>query len=455
MEQIAKTDPETDRAGEAGAAEFELFPTSAPVASSSQVERASSDAPAPAAIAQGPYPASAANPTQGGPEGILFDFNEGCRLLLPIRETGLWRARLRDLDTGNTLFETENKGGLIRSAKRWFVRFCIEVWSLDEGAGEQRLVIQHDYDAADRDILIQFPVGTVGDSVAWFAYACRFGEGHPGARVTIAMSPLMIALFRDAYPEINFVTPDEVTAQKLNENAYATYCLGLFFQDVACEWQPVDFRHVGLHKTAGHILGVDLTEKAPRIKLPDESRPIVEPYVVIAVQATSAAKMWTNPNGWREIIAFLKARGYRVICVDQKPVHGQGLFWNHIPNGCEDMTGLSLAEAARYMRHAALFVGLSSGLSWLAWAAGCPTVLISGFSLPSTEFETPGRVINWHTCNGCWNDPNQTFDHKDFLWCPRHSGTPRQFECTRLITPGHVTRVIETFTRFGAPPTAN
>jgi hypothetical protein len=23
------------------------------------------------------------------------------------------------------------------------------------------------------------------------------------------------------------------------------------------------------------------------------------------------------------------------------------------------------------------------------------------------------------------------FDHKDFLWCPRHAGTPRQFECTR------------------------
>jgi ADP-heptose:LPS heptosyltransferase len=46
------------------------------------------------------------------------------------------------------------------------------------------------------------------------------------------------------------------------------------------------------------------------------------------------------------------------------------------------MTGLSLVEAALYMRHAALFVGLSSGLSWLAWAAGCPTVTISGFSLP-------------------------------------------------------------------------
>ncbi len=402
--------------------------------------------------ASGPYPSAVATPTQNGPEGVRFDFNEGCRVLLPPRETGSWRARLRDLDTGNILFETENKGGLIRSSKRWFVRFGVEVWALEEGESEPRLVLSHEYDAAGQDILIQFPVGTLGDSVAWFSYACRFGAAHPGARVTCVISALLIPLFRDAYPEIAFVAPEEVTSQKLNEAAYASYCLGLFFQDSACEWQPVDFRHVGLHKTAAHILGLDATEIAPRIALADESRPIEEPYVVIAVQATSAAKMWNNPNGWREVIAFLRARGYRVICVDQKPVHGQGLFWNHIPNGCEDMTGLSLAEAARYMRHAALFVGLSSGLSWLAWAAGCPTVTISGFSLPSTEFATPGRVINWHTCNGCWNDPNHTFDHKDFMWCPRHVGTSRQFECTKLITPAHVTRVIETIAGFAAQP---
>ncbi len=79
---------------------------------------------------------------------------------------------------------------------------------------------------------------------------------------------------------------------------------------------------------------------------------------------------------------------------------------------------------------------------WLAWAAGCPVVLISGFTHPTNEFTTPYRVINWHTCNSCWNDPAVRFDHKDFLWCPRHKGTPRQFECTRLITAEHVKRVI-------------
>jgi len=35
------------------------------------------------------------------------------------------------------------------------------------------------------------------------------------------------------------------------------------------------------------------------------------------------------------------------------------------------------------------------------------------------------------------------FDHKDFLWCPRHAGTPRQFECTRLITADQVIATIK------------
>ena len=65
-------------------------------------------------------------------------------------------------------------------------------------------------------------------------------------------------------------------------------------------------------------------------------------------------------------------------------------------------------------------------------------VLISGFTHPTNEFATPYRVINWHTCNSCWNDVRHRFDHNDYLWCPRHAGTPRQFECTRLITAAQV-----------------
>ncbi len=169
---------------------------------------------------------------------------------------------------------------------------------------------------------------------------------------------------------------------------------------------------------------------------------MTERYVCIATQSTSQAKYWNNPHGWREVIKGLKESGYRVVCVDQKAVHGLGLVWNHLPHGAEDRTGLSLQECARWIKHADFFVGLSSGLSWLAWAVGVPVVMISGFSHPVTEFGTPYRAINYHTCNSCWNDPALRFDHKDFLWCPRHKNTPRQFECTRLITAEHVRRVM-------------
>ena len=76
-------------------------------------------------------------------------------------------------------------------------------------------------------------------------------------------------------------------------------------------------------------------------------------------------------------------------------------------------------------------------------------VLISGFTHPTNEFETPYRVINYHACNSCWNDVRVRFDHKDFLWCPRHKDTPRHFECTRLITAEQVKAVIKTIPGFG------
>jgi autotransporter strand-loop-strand O-heptosyltransferase len=390
-------------------------------------------------------------PTQVAAEGVRFDFNDGCRVVLPPRTSGSWRVRLQDLDSGNVLFESENKGGRINSTKRWYMRFRVEIWSIDELTPDSpRSLLSHDYDAAGREVLIQLPVGTLGDSLGWFSYCDRFAKSHPNCRVTVAMSGLIIPLLRGAYPDLNLVTHEEVLEQKIMERMYATYLMGLFFDDVDCNHQPIDFRHVGLHRTAGYILGVDPTEAAPRLALPDESRPMKEPYVCIAVQATSAAKTWTNPHGWREVIAFLKSHGYRVICIDQKPVHGTGIMYTHIPHGAEDQTGdKPLEERARWLRHADFFVGLSSGLSWLAWAAGIPVVLISGFTLPSTEFATPYRIINWHTCNGCWSDPKLRFNHNDFLWCPRQAGTPRQFECTRLITSLHVMRVIEQIPKFG------
>jgi autotransporter strand-loop-strand O-heptosyltransferase len=379
--------------------------------------------------------------TQEGPLGIRFDFNHGCRVSVP---SGAWQIEMRDADADRMLFRTSSMNvqygdcGTATSAKKYFVPFEIVV----RRGGEE--VFRHRMDVKDRKVLIQFPVGTLGDLMGWFPYADKFEKTY-GCKLTVSMGAPIIGLVKARYPNIEFLTPEEVKV----EDYYATYNIGLFFKDEKLELQPCDFRYVGLHRTAGFILGVDPTEQRPLLDIPNDTRPIEDPYIVIATQSTTQSKYWNYAGGWREIIQFLKDAGYRVICIDQKAAHGAGLVWNQIPHGCEDQTGdRPLAERARWIRHADFFIGLSSGLSWLAWATGTPVVMISGFTHPMNEFDTPYRVINYHTCNSCWNDPKVMFDHQDFLWCPRKAGQPDQFECTSKITPEQVKKVIRTIPAF-------
>ncbi|MBB5463642.1 autotransporter strand-loop-strand O-heptosyltransferase [Paraburkholderia sp. Cpub6] len=417
----------------------------ASVSSSPAAENAAADAAAsaPAEVQSSStsitFRLPAAQPTQCAAHGVRFDFNDGARVVLPASDMGSWTVRLSDTATGNLLFETTFAAGSVASSKKYFVPFSIEV---DSGG---KRVFEHRFDARGRDVLIEFPVGTLGDIIGWFPYAVKFQREH-GCRLTCSMGPLVIPLFHACYPEIEFITPDEVEPERF----YATYRIGLFFGDQAFVHQPTDFQLVGLHRTAAYILGVDPAETPPQIDVPDDGRPIAERYVCVAVQSSTQAKYWNHPHGWREIVRFLKEHGYRVVCIDQKATHGTGLVWNHLPHGVEDETGdRPLAERAHWLKHADFFIGLSSGLSWLAWAVGTPVVMISGFTHPLNEFATPYRIINFHTCNSCWNDVRARFDHKDFLWCPRHAGTPRQFECTRLITTEQVRQTIRRIPGFG------
>ena len=69
--------------------------------------------------------------------------------------------------------------------------------------------------------------------------------------------------------------------------------------------------------------------------------------------------------------------------------------------------------------------------------------MISGFSHPSTEFRTPYRVINFHGCNSCFNDMTPEFDSENFAWCPRPFDKAQPFQCTAIITPEFVMRVVD------------
>lgn len=375
-------------------------------------------------------------PTQQGPMGVRFDFNDGVRVLLP---QGKWHVQLEDAESGNIIFACDSEGGWVLSSKKYYVPFRIKVWV----RGEQTPILDHTMNLQGKEVQIRFPVGTLGDIIGWLPYAERFQKKH-GCVAELTMGRALADLFAAQYPQLFFTAVPE---EKPRFSApYATYYLGLFFKGNDTH-QPIDFRQTGLHRTAGYILDVDPREEAPRVRLGNE-RLIKERYVCIATKSSSQAKFWNNGAGWEQVVAYLKSLGYRVLCIDKEPVVGHNYVWNRMPHGAEDFTGdLPLQQRVALLEHADFFIGLSSGLSWLAWCCRVPVVLISGFTQPLCEFYTPYRVYCSHGCHGCWDDVNQNFDHYDFFWCPRFKNTDRQYECTRLITGqqviGYIKRLMQ------------
>lgn len=134
-------------------------------------------------------PPAAAQSAQHEPQEILFDFNEDARILLPSRAESQWQVRPCDLEVGNISFETTNEGAFVSLSSKYYTRFCIEVSGVDQSWRETQVPV-HEYDARDRDILIQFPVGTLGRrSLGWLPDIARFGTRR-GARVICVMSGL-------------------------------------------------------------------------------------------------------------------------------------------------------------------------------------------------------------------------------------------------------------------------
>lgn len=89
-------------------------------------------------------------PTQSGPEGIRYDFNDGARVLLP---EGKWHVRLMDADSGNVLFSCDADNGWVRSCKKYFIRFRIQVFH----RGKDTPLMDETLNLKDQPVLISLP----------------------------------------------------------------------------------------------------------------------------------------------------------------------------------------------------------------------------------------------------------------------------------------------------------
>lgn len=272
----------------------------------------------------------------------------------------------------------------------------------------------------DTTVFIVFESKSLGDSIAWMPYCLEFKKKY---NCHVIVSTFKNDLFESVYPELEFVGRG-VTVQNLK----AMVELGWFWDK---DKEPKHPATIPLQQTASNILALEHVEVEPRIAFDPGERPMVNEYVCISTRSTSQCKHWYY---WPELIKALKTKGYRVIELSQ----------DADDYGAETLEDKSLQNAMRYLYHADYYIGLSSGISWLNWAVGKHTIMISNFTEDGHEFVSRcTRITNPDVCNSCWNNPLFKFDKGNWNWCPEHEDTPRQFECHKSIKVENVLNLIK------------
>lgn len=295
----------------------------------------------------------------------------------------------------------------IKLNRSYYTKWNTKVWQ------DGKLIYDKTLDFSNKRVYIAFDSESLGDTIAWMPYVLAFQEKH---NCHVIVSTFKNFLFESVYPELEFVTPGVVV-----DNLYAMYKIGWFYNSYM---EPVLPNTIPLQKTATNILGLDYHEIRPRINQVIKPRQYDYKYVTIATNSTAGCKFWIKQE-WQKLVNYLLSQGYKVINVSKEKNSLEGVI---------QVNDTSIENTMHIIQHSEFFIGLSSGLSWLAWAMGKHIIMISNFTEASHEFQGCTRITNTTVCHGCWNNPNFKFDRGDWNWCPIHKGTPQQFECHKSIT---------------------
>lgn len=273
---------------------------------------------------------------------------------------------------------------------------------------------------------------SLGDNIAWMSSIDEFQKKH---QCKLYYYTNKKDLFEKNYPNINFCYYDDPTK---NIGAYTSYKIGCFDyndRDVCSK----DWRLLNLCDIANDILGLEYKQEKPKIVYDKNYKHNLNKYVCIATQSTSQSRYW-NKDKWEKVIAYLKNKGYAVICVDKHFSFGNDQIMNYCPSNVDLFAGHeSFDKIISLIDNCEFFIGLSSGLSWLAWALNKNVLVISGSVEQDFEFKTSYRVTNKRVCNGCFNNTKYIFDKSNWMWCPEN----KNFECSENINHEHVIETID------------
>jgi autotransporter strand-loop-strand O-heptosyltransferase len=289
---------------------------------------------------------------------------------------------------------------------------------------KERLIKEEDINFNNKKVFISFDSSSLGDTISWLPYCEEFRIKH---NCEVVVSTFKNFFFEKSYPNIKFVQPGSVV-----NNIHGMFKIGWFYDT---NLEPEYPSSIPLQKAITNILGLDFKEIQSNVYFEPKERPYNEKYICIATNSTAGCKLWNNPNGWTELVKYLKDLGYKIINISKD---GDKL------DGVINLKDDSMLNTMNVIHHSEFVIGLSSGLSWLSWALNKQVVMISNFTESDHEFTINcTRITNPLVCNGCWNNPMFKFDKGDWNWCPEHKNTERHFECHKSITSEMVINKIQ------------
>jgi len=284
---------------------------------------------------------------------------------------------------------------------------------------------------AMKKVLIFLDSDSLGDTIACIPYVNKFFEDNE-CEVYLSIEEHFIFLFESSYTNINYLS----RSYDLNFDEVITL-IPSFTKNL----------QLGYAEQLGYVSGEYIK---PKLNFELKDRPIKNKYVTMSVHSTIQMKYWNHPLGnqvqglqpyWNDLSSMIRKKGMTPVVIDKNELFGDSENFNGIPKKCQNKTGMSLYDTINFIQHSEFFIGLSSGLSWLAHALGKKVVMISNFTESWYEFDLNDndyiRITNNNVCNGCFNKIGVDYeiDVWDWYWCPKHKGTERQFECHKSITP--------------------
>lgn len=289
----------------------------------------------------------------------------------------------------------------------------------------QSLFLNWNQIPADRHLLIANSAA-LGDTIAFVPYAQRWAEKNSIVVDTAVTRPEIFD--HSKYPNLRLIDSKDLSTSSYNHIHRFEYQFDR-----------------SLQRGYSDQFGLDYEEIPAVIKKSGLKSPMRQKYAVIGVQSTAQCKYWNFPDGWNKLSEMLKKEGITPVSVDRYESFGIEGHWNLLPDKSIKKVGMEFDEVIRWIEHCEVFIGISSGLAWLAYGLGKKVVMITGTTAEGNEFEINNTVVsNRSVCNGCFNTPElHKFNSGDWLWCPKHKGTERQFECTKTITPEMVMSAIK------------